>query len=114
MQTWTHSRRSGRTTIDVMTLAELCLITAGHLSNVFFTVVSGAAVYTFVFYKGQAVVQQLLPESRVMFLVKTYIIIAYCLKASEFLPIFIFFLFYVPSYQCFQMWKIWRRGKMSV
>ncbi|RZF41616.1 hypothetical protein LSTR_LSTR000330 [Laodelphax striatellus] len=83
MQTWTHSRRSGRTTIDVMTLAELCLITAGHLSNVFFTVVSGAAVYTFVFYKGQAVVQQLLPESRVMFLVKTYIIIAYCLKLVE-------------------------------
>ncbi|XP_075215338.1 meckelin [Lycorma delicatula] len=83
MQTWTHSRRAGRTTIDLMTLIELCLITAGHLSNIFFMVISAASIYIFVFYKGQAVVQLLLPEYNVMYTVKVYIIVSFCLKLVE-------------------------------
>lgn len=92
MQTWTHSRRAGRTQIDLTTLIELCLITAGHLSNIFFTVISVASIYIFVFFKGQAIVELLLPDDNVMYTIKVYTVVSFCLKVMLY---FIFLVFFI-------------------
>ncbi|XP_054290013.1 meckelin-like [Macrosteles quadrilineatus] len=83
LQTWSYSKRSAHLVIDLLTLCHLCIICAGHLANVFFAVVSLAAVHNFVYYKGQAVAQVLLPSTALDSYVYTYVIVAYSLKLVE-------------------------------
>uniref|UniRef100_A0A1B6EQU8 Meckelin n=1 Tax=Cuerna arida TaxID=1464854 RepID=A0A1B6EQU8_9HEMI len=83
LQTWSHAKRSAHLVIDLLTLCQLCLVAAGHLSNVFFLVVGLAAVHSLVYYKGQSVTQVLLPSRALDDYVHTYVIVAFSLKLVE-------------------------------
>ncbi|KAG8288713.1 Meckelin [Homalodisca vitripennis] len=83
LQTWSHAKRSAHLVIDLLTLCQLCLVAAGHLSNVFFLVVGLAAVHSLVYYKGQSVTQVLLPSRTLDGYVHTYVIVAFSLKLVE-------------------------------
>lgn len=85
IETWSNSRRSGRVAVDLLTFIQLCLFACGNLSNVFFLVVSSASLYSFVFYKGQSVVQIILPSQSEDEHIKSYVIIAFTLKVQLFL-----------------------------
>ncbi|XP_049787619.1 meckelin isoform X2 [Schistocerca cancellata] len=83
IETWSYSRRSGRVGIDLLSLVQLALFSCGNLANVFFLVAASASVYTFVFYKGQSVVQVLLPAPAHEDLIKNYMISSLVLKVAE-------------------------------
>ncbi|KAJ4448147.1 hypothetical protein ANN_10160, partial [Periplaneta americana] len=83
IETWSCSRRSGRVGIDLVTLGQLIVFSCGNLANVFFFVVVCASIHTFTFYKGQSVIQILLPAQKQDDLVKSYIISAFSLKIVE-------------------------------
>jgi len=82
IETWSCSRRSGRVGIDHVTLGQLIVFACGNLANVFFLVVACASFHTFTFYKGQSVVQVLLPSHQQDLLVRSYVISAFSLKVS--------------------------------
>lgn len=83
IRTWSHSRRSGRVAIDVITLAHLILFTCGNLANVFFLVVFCASLDIFVFFKGQSAIHVLLPKEDQEEAIKIYIILAFLLKVGK-------------------------------
>jgi cyanate permease len=83
VETWSSCRRSGHVGIDYITLGKLIVFACGNLANVFFFVVACASFHTFIFYKGQSVVQVLLPSHIQDQLVKSYVISSFCLKVSN-------------------------------
>ncbi|XP_067004734.2 meckelin [Anabrus simplex] len=83
VETWSYSRRCGHMIIDIVTLARLALFACGNLANVFFLVVACASLYVFAFFKGQSIVQVLLPTSKDEALIRTYVITAFVLKIVE-------------------------------
>lgn len=83
VETWSSCRRSGHVGIDHITLGKLIIFACGNLANVFFFVVACASFHTFIFYKGQSVVQVLLPSHKQDQLVRNYVISSFCLKVSN-------------------------------
>lgn len=83
LQTWNHAHRSGHLAIDLITMYNLCIIACGNLANVFFGVISAAAIHALVCYKGQAVAQILLPPKAMDNYINTYIIVAFVLKVTN-------------------------------
>jgi hypothetical protein len=59
------------------------MFACGNLANVFFLVVACASFHTFIFYKGQSVVQVLLPSHIQDQLVRGYVISSFSLKVSN-------------------------------
>lgn len=80
IQSWSHSRRSGRVAIDLLTVWHLLVFACGNLANAFFFVVVCASIHLFTFYKGQSIVQVLLPSKEHEILLRAYIIAAFSLK----------------------------------
>lgn len=82
IQTWTHSRRSGKISIDVFTILRLLVFSCGNLANMFFVIAAGVSVHSFVFYKEQSVVYLLLPNQRIEKLLRDFVIVAFSLKVN--------------------------------
>lgn len=80
IRTWSHSKRSGRVTIDLVTIAHLALFTCGNLANVFFLIVFCASLDIFVFFKGQSAIHVLLPTDAQEELIQIYLTTAFVLK----------------------------------
>jgi hypothetical protein len=59
------------------------MFACGNLASVFLFVVACASFHTFIFYKGQSVVQVLLPSHIQDQLVKGYVILSFSLKVSN-------------------------------
>ncbi|XP_014254022.1 meckelin isoform X2 [Cimex lectularius] len=83
IRAWAYTRRSGQRPIDLIAVLHVCIIACGHLANVFFFVISITALHAFVYYKWQAVAHVLLPSARLQYLVRTYVIVSFPLKAFE-------------------------------
>lgn len=83
IRTWSHSKRSGRVTIDLVTILHLTLFTCGNLANVFFLIVFCASLDIFVFFKGQSAIHVLLPSPAQEELIKVYVTVAFVLKVSH-------------------------------
>lgn len=98
IRTWSHSKRSGRVTIDLMTIAQLVLFTCGNLANIFFLIVFCASLDIFVFFKGQSAIHVLLPTDAQEELIKVYVTSAFVLKVRSH-DIFKFQNFYWPSFR---------------
>ena len=61
METWSWSRRSGKSGIDPYTLSKLIMNTCGNLANVFLAVVFFTSIYWFIFFKQQNYIHAILP-----------------------------------------------------
>ncbi|KAK6624732.1 hypothetical protein RUM44_011592 [Polyplax serrata] len=83
IQTWSHTKRSGRVAIDFVTIGQLLIFTCGNLANVFFFIVFCACLNFFIFFKGQSVIHVLLPREDQETVIKLYIIFAFLLKIVE-------------------------------
>jgi hypothetical protein len=51
MRTWGWSRRSGKVTVDFLTVVKVLMYGCGAIANVFFVVTFGAAFWFIIFYK---------------------------------------------------------------
>jgi len=69
--------------LELTTLLRLVLLTAGHLADAFYLVVASAAIHTFIFYKGQAIVHVLLPGPKEEHIIFSYVTAAFALKVKS-------------------------------
>jgi hypothetical protein len=83
METWSWSRRSGKATVDPVTLAKLLAITAGNLANIFFVVVFFTSLYWFIFFKEQNFLHVILPSPKQEREIKRYVISIFSLKVRH-------------------------------
>ncbi|CAL4153921.1 unnamed protein product [Meganyctiphanes norvegica] len=89
IQTWSWSRRSGKLTIDLLTIIHLILVECGNLANVIFAVMFFACFYWTVFFKRQDVVYMFLLTHYQEDIIKNYIIAAFILKSIQIIHIII-------------------------
>ncbi|KAK8783574.1 hypothetical protein V5799_010063 [Amblyomma americanum] len=80
IQTWSWTRRSGRVSINVVTLVKLITYTCSSLSSVFLIVVLSTCLNWLLMFKFQDVVHMLLPSPHQERDIKLYIIFAFVMK----------------------------------
>lgn len=51
LRTWSWSKRTGRVTVDFMTLIKFLLLSCGYVANSLFVVALGAAIFWWILYK---------------------------------------------------------------
>lgn len=51
LKTWSWSKRTGRITVDFMTLIKFLLLSCGYVANSLFVVALGAAIFWWILYK---------------------------------------------------------------
>ena len=83
METWSWSRRSGKSGIDPYTLSKLIMNTCGNLANVFLAVVFFTSIYWFIFFKQQNYIHEILPTPEQERLIKDYVISIFALKLVD-------------------------------
>ncbi|XP_077542856.1 meckelin isoform X2 [Haemaphysalis longicornis] len=80
VQTWSWTRRSGRVSINILTLVKLIIYTCASLSSVFLIVVLCTCLNWLLMYKLQDVVHLLLPSPQQEKEIMLYIIFAFIMK----------------------------------
>ncbi|XP_059083812.1 meckelin-like [Tigriopus californicus] len=83
VQTWSWSRRSGKVTIDPLTVVKLVLFTCGNLAHIFLIIVFFSSLVWAAFFKFQDHLHVMLPSSDQEMLIKYYIIAIFCLKTVD-------------------------------
>ena len=83
METWSWSRRSGKSGIDPLTLAKLIMNTCGNLAHVFLAVVFFTSLFWFIFFKQQNFIHAILPTPDQETLIKNYVISIFALKIVD-------------------------------
>ncbi|XP_065281384.1 meckelin isoform X1 [Dermacentor albipictus] len=80
IQTWSWTRRSGKLSINIVTLVKLIIYTCSSLSSVFLVVVLCTCLNWLLMYKLQDVVHMLLPSPHQENSIELYIIFAFVMK----------------------------------
>lgn len=83
IKAWSHCKRNGNEIPNASTFLWFLIFCCGVLGNVFIFVSFCAGLYTFVFYKGQAVLHVLLPSDANEENVRIFVIVAFCLKVTS-------------------------------
>ena len=83
METWSWSRRSGKSGIDPSTIAKLLMNTSGNLAHVFLAVVFFSSLFWFIFFKQQNFIHAILPTPEQEKLIKNYVISIFALKIVD-------------------------------
>jgi meckelin len=83
METWSWSRRSGKSGIDPLTLAKLVVNTCGNLAHVFLAVIFFTSLFWFIFFKQQNYLHVMLPNQDQEQLIKNYVISIFALKLID-------------------------------
>jgi len=82
-RTWIWSRRSGKLAVDIITLFKFLMFLISGLSNVFFIVAIGLAIYWLIFYKGQSLAFVFIPLPSQEASFKSVLIIAFIFKLID-------------------------------
>ena len=80
VETWSWYRRSGKMTVDPMTIVKLLVTTCGNLANIFLAIMFFACLYWFTFFKFQDHLYVVLPSPEQEKLIKHYVISIFALK----------------------------------
>ncbi len=82
VETWSWSRRSGKMSVDAVTLAKFLANNCSNLAMVFLAVVFFTCFYWFIFFKHQTFTHVMLPSEEQEQLIKQYVISIFALKVS--------------------------------
>ena len=79
-RTWGHAKRDGKQAIDGVIVMKFIILSFGYIANVFFLINVGAAIFWFITFKNQSVLNIMLPSSDLETMFIIYIAIALFLK----------------------------------
>jgi meckelin len=80
LETWSWSRRSGKVTVDPLTVAKFLAVTCGNLAHIFLVVIFFTSIYWFIFFKEQNFLHVILPTHEQEKEIKHYVISIFALK----------------------------------
>jgi meckelin len=108
MRTWVWNRRSGKLTVDVITLFKFFMFFASGAGNAFFLMSVGLSIYWLIFYKGQSVSYVFVPQPYQEDTFSALIICSFVLKLFDLIHL----IFVQTSFDIFFI--DWERPKVEI
>ncbi len=85
IRSWVWNKRSGKLTLDAVTIGKFIMYLFSSIANVFFVVFIGACIWWLIFFKGQNLAYILLPVSTQKDSFTALLVIAFVFKAVDIL-----------------------------
>jgi meckelin len=108
VRTWVWNRRSGKLTVDVVTLFKFFMFFASGASNAFFLMSVGLSIYWLIFYKGQSLSYVFVPQPDQEDTFRALIVVSFVLKFLDLVHL----MFVQTSYDIFFI--DWERPKAEL
>ena len=85
IRSWIWNKRSGKLTLDAVTIGKFLMYLCSSIANVFFVVFIGVCIWWLIFFKGQNLAYVLLPTGTQVDSFTALLVIAFVLKAIDIL-----------------------------
>ena len=107
IRTWIWNKRSGKITLDIVTIFKFLMYLCNSIANVFFVVFVGACIWWLIFFKGQNLAYILLPTTTQQDTFTALLIVAFVLKVLDIIHL----IFVQVSFDVFVM--DWEKPKVE-